>query len=32
MAAIIGALENAGVEFAEDGVRLNPEALKGKRS
>ena len=32
MAAIVGALEEAGLEFTEDGVRLRPEALKRKRS
>ena len=31
LAAIVGALEAAGIEFAEDGVRMKPEALKRKR-
>ena len=31
LAAITRALETAGVEFTEDGVRLRPEALKRKR-
>ena len=32
MAAMIGALETAGVEFTENGARLKPEALKRTRS
>ena len=32
MAAIIGALKAAGIEFTDGDVRLRPEALKRKRS
>jgi transcriptional regulator with XRE-family HTH domain len=32
LAAIVGALTGAGIEFTEDGVRIRPEALKRKRS
>ena len=32
VAAIVGALEQAGVEVTEDDVRLKPEALNRKRS
>jgi hypothetical protein len=31
-AKLRAALESAGVQFREDGVRLKPEALKRKRS